>query len=163
MEQIDYVATTKFYLKNYKKFGIMIANAEDEMQLLYSQLNEEPAAPISRYGDEPAGGKSELTPVEAVAARREHIAQRIEKLNSDVDYMKMIIKKIDRSLDGLDEIDKSIVAGFYMGNLSWQELGQRLCFSADWVRNRGNKAVQSMTEMVFCKNKAIEHERVLKA
>ena len=74
----NYVNTTRLYLKNYNKFKTAIINLNDDVEALEETLREnEPSAPIAKYGDEPAGGTNELTVVERYATKREVYYDRL--------------------------------------------------------------------------------------
>lgn len=146
----NFINTTRLYLKNYNKFKTAIINLNDDIEALEAELREnEPTAPIAKYGDEPTGGSNELTVVEQYAARREACYDKIIETKKNIASLKRIIKKIDRALDCMDYTDSEIIKEYYFKRKTWREIGQKYYFTEQWARTRGNKAIKQIAEMMF--------------
>lgn len=147
-EYNDYIEMTFRYLRNYNQFKIVIENLEAEKDAKRLLLADQSVA-ISKYGDDPAGGASELNQTEAAASRRIEIQNEIERIDREIAELQRILDKIDRAIKGLNEEDQRVITMFYLERRSWREIAGVLYCSADWTRKRGKKAVGEIAFMIF--------------
>jgi len=70
--------------------------------------------PISRYGDEPGGGTSEINQVESAAYHRDEPKKKILELEGNIAELERILHKLDRAMEGLGEQDKGIIKSYYI-------------------------------------------------
>lgn len=147
-EYNDYVGMTRRYLKSYTKLQITVKNLDEEIEAQKTMLQDEAVA-ISRYGDEPGGGSSELNATESAASRRIMIENRIVDMECDKAEIERVLRKIDRALDGLSDGDRDLVQGHFIDGYSWQQLGNKAYCSEKWARDKGNKALKEVAFMVF--------------
>ena len=146
-KNIDYIGKTVYYLKNYNQFKISIKNLTEDIEVLQQTMQLEAVAPIAKYGDDiTAGGNSELTAVEAYTAKKAQYKAKIIELQNRLEIINRIIKKVDRSIDGLE---KRIVISFYLDNKTWREIAQRNYISEQWAKKCRNKAVRRLSRMLF--------------
>lgn len=145
----DYVITVRRWLKNYNRFGITIENLRDDIEQKQKEIEHDVNAPVSHYGNAPVGGKAELNVVESSASR--HIAMRkeIDDTLSAIADIELVMRKIDRAISGLTDIDKRLVEGHYIKYESWEKLGSEMFYSEKWARERAGKAVKEMAVMIF--------------
>lgn len=148
-EYNDYVQTTKEYLKHYHEFKVAIDNMNDEIEAEEKMLSIEPSAPTPKYGDDTGGGRSELTPAEAEAAKRIAIQEGIERKRLEVERIERAIRKVDRALDALPGQDRQLVEGYYFERKSWKELSIDHFMTEKWARVATGKAVKKMAGMIF--------------
>lgn len=145
----DYVITVRRWLKNYNRFGITIENLKDDIKCKEQEMEHDVNAPISHYGNAPVGGASELNIVESSASK--HIAMRkeIDDTLSAIADIELVMRKIDRAISGLNDIDRRLVEGHYIKSVSWEELGSEMYYSEKWARERAGKAVREIAIMIF--------------
>ena len=147
-EYNDYVGMTRRYLKSYNQLQITVKNLDEEIEAQKNMLQDEAVA-ISRYGDEPGGGSSELNATESAASRRIMIENRIVDMECDKAEIERVLRKIDRALEGLSDGDRDLVHGHFIDGYSWQQLGNKTYCSEKWARDKGNKALKEVAFMVF--------------
>lgn len=151
-KNVDYIGKTVYYLKNYNQFKISVKNLEEDIEALQQTIQLEAVAPIAKYGDDiTAGSNSEfgLTAVEAYTAKKAQYKARIIELQSRLEIINRIIKKVDRSIEGLNAEEKRIIISFYLDNKKWREIAQRNYISEQWAKKCRNKAVRRLSRMLF--------------
>ena len=143
-KNVDYIGKTVYYLKNYNQFKISVKNLEEDIEVLQQTMQLEAVAPIAKYGDDiTAGGNSELT------AKKAQYKAKIVELQNRLEIINRIIKKVDRSIEGLEDEEKRIVISFYLDNKTWREIAQRNYISEQWAKKCRNKAVRRLSRMLF--------------
>lgn len=148
-EYDDYIKLTRQYLKQYNQLKIAVQNLDDEIQAQETLLESE-SIPSVRYGDDSiSGGSGELNVTEAAADRRIKAEKRIERMRQEKNELERILRKIDRALDGVSELDCELIRGHYINGESWQILGDRHFCSEKWARDRGGRALREVAYMVF--------------
>lgn len=145
----DYVITVRRWLKNYNRFGITIENLRDDIKQKQKEIEHDVNAPISHYGNAPAGGKADLNTVESSASRHVAIRKEIDDTLSAIAEIELVMRKIDRAVSGLNDIDKRLITGHYIESASWEQLGDEMHYSEKWARERAGKAVKKMAIMIF--------------
>ena len=147
-EYNDYVGMTRRYLKSYNQLQITVKNLDEEIEAQKTMLQDEAVA-ISRYGDEPGGGSSELNATELAASRRIMVENRIADMKCDKAEIERVLRKIDRALEGLSDGDRDLVQGHFIDGYSWGQLGNKAYCTEKWARDKGNKALKEVAFMVF--------------
>lgn len=145
----DYVITVRRWLKNYNRFGITIENLRDDIKQKQKEMEHDVNAPVSHYGNAPAGGKAELNTVESSASRHIAIQKEIDDTLSAIADIELVMRKIDRAISGLNDTDRRLIEGHYIQSLSWEHLGNEMFYSEKWARERAGKAVKEMAVMIF--------------
>lgn len=143
----DYIKATKGYLRGYKQFRVAIENLEDDVNQKRRLLDDVHVA-VAGYG-EVCGGTSELTATEAAVERRGRIAEDIEHVEGEIDRIKSTLQKIDRAINGLDDIVRRLVIGHYIECHTWAELSIELYMTEKTARVKGGKAIRQMAFMLF--------------
>ena len=135
-EYNDYIKLTRQYLKKYNQLKIAVQNLDDEIHA-QEMLLESESIPSAHYGDDAvSGGRGELNVTEAAADRRIKAEKRIERMRQEKNELERILRKVDRALDGVSELDCDLVRGHYINGESWQTLGDRHFCSEKWERQR---------------------------
>jgi hypothetical protein len=149
MREYDYIKLTRQYLKKYNQLKIAVQNLDDEIHAQEMLLESESISSV-RYGDDAvSGGRGELNVTEAAADRRIKTEKRIDRMRQEKAELERILRKIDRALDGVSELDCDLVRGHYINGESWQALGDRHFCSEKWARDRGGRALREVAYMVF--------------
>lgn len=143
------LSKTRFYLKNYNQFKIAIKNLSDDMEALQKNLQQENTAPISKYGESSGDRNNEFTVVEAFVIKREQCQAKIIEIQNNLNVINRIIKKIDRAIEGLGDLDRKVIVAYYFDNKSWREIAQKNYISEQWAKERRNKAVKQVSRMIF--------------
>ena len=148
-EYSDYIETTRRYLKQYGQFKVTVTNLKDDIDTWQQIIDSEIVAPIAKYDSQPGGGTSELSTVEAAAARREKVADMIIKNKESIRNIERIIRKVDRAIEELKPDDKFLIKGHFIEHKSWGELSAEKFFTEKWARERSRKAIKKMAFMMF--------------
>lgn len=148
-EYSDYIEATRGYLKRYNQFKVTIANLEDDIDALKHAINEDTAAPISKYGDQPGGGTPELNAVESAAARHAKMEDAIHKKQESIENIERILRKVDRAITELKPDDQFLIKGHFIKHRSWSDLSAEKYFTEKWARERSRKAIKEMAFMIF--------------
>ena len=144
----DYIRDTKRILGSYNKMKVAALNLTEEIEAMERLLADEGIASV-RYGDDTTGGRGELTATEAAADRRIKAENRIERMRQEKNELERILRKVDRALEGVGELDCDLVRRHYINGESWQSLGDRHFCSEKWARDRGGRALREVAYMVF--------------
>jgi DNA-directed RNA polymerase specialized sigma24 family protein len=148
-EYNDYVNMTKGYLKSYKRFKVQIVNMREDIEAMRREMDMDAAAPIAQYGGETGGGTPELNSVEAAASRNMAASKRIEYLEHEIDVAERKIRQIDRTLAAIRPEDADLIRMYYFEGMTWAEIGIQKFLTEKWVRNKCNRAVKEIAQMIF--------------
>lgn len=149
MREYDYIKLTRQYLKKYNQLKIAVQNLDDEIHAQEMLLESESISSV-RYGDDAvSGGRGELNVTEAAADRRIKTEKRIDRMRQEKAELERILRKIDRALDGVSELDCDLIRGHYIDGENWQMLGDKHFCSEKWARDRGGRALREVAYMVF--------------
>lgn len=147
MEKNRQVEIVKQCLSLYAVYLVEIQNLEDEIERI--KLLIEPAAPISKYGDEPPGGSGELNTVERAANKMIEGKEKIERIQTEITIARNRIKQLDRALEALKDEEREIIECFYFKNMDWLEIGEKLNISDAWARKKRNIACKKLAVMLL--------------
>lgn len=148
MQANDYVSTTIRYLRNYNLYQQFVTNTTLEIEDIKRRLAEEPLK-IANYGTGNAGGASELTCTESSAEQRLKLLERIQKLAFDLQEVKSLLNRIDRSMAHLSDEGRTAIVIFYMNNNGYEAVARKLNYSVRWSRTITKKAVEQLAIMLF--------------
>ena len=148
MEHGDCIKETKRILGQYNKMKVAVQNLTEEIEARTAALQGESVA-ISRYGDEPMGGTSELTATEAAAERRMRAAADIAVMRQRKAEMERTLRAVDRALACLAAEDERLVRGRYIDGYAWWRVAREAGYTEKWARERGGKALQDVGLMLF--------------
>lgn len=152
-EYNDYIQATRNYLKRYNQFQATIANLKDDICGMEQELECElsPAAPISKYSDEPGGGKPELNAVESLAEKRLAMRGRIDEARKSIENISRILRKVDRAIDALPREEERLIRGHYIERKSWEQLSEELYLTEKWASEKARRAVKEMSFTIFAR------------
>jgi len=159
-EYSDFIEATRGYLKRYNQFQVTIANLNDDIEAMEHAIELEIAAPISKYGGQPGGGGSELTPTEQGASRISKAQDFIRKNKESIRNIERILRKVDRAIAQLKPDDQWLIRGHFIDHRSWGELSAEKFFTEKWARERSRKAIKKMAFMIFG-NRALPEQQNL--
>ena len=148
MEHGDCIKETKRILGQYNKMKVAVQNLTEEIEARTAALQGESVA-ISRYGDEPMGGTSELTATEAAAERRMRAAADIAVMRQRKAEMERTLRAVDRALACLAAEDERLVRGRYIDGYAWWRVAREAGYTEKWACERGGKALQDVGLMLF--------------
>ncbi len=76
--------------------------------------------------------------------------QEIKKLEREIQRNKVLIDRIDRSLEGiLNEPDRKILKLFYMDDETWYDVAAEVGMSPDHCKRRRSKAIQELIPVML--------------
>lgn len=154
-EYNDFIRATREYLNRYNQFQQIIKNLQDDIDGLMQEMASDVAAPISKYGDMPGGGTSELNAVEAAASRHMKMEKEIKEKQRSIDALSRVIRKVDRAFEALDKESQRLIYYHYIveksQRKSWRELGEETYTSEKWAAEKARRAVKEMAITIFAK------------
>ena len=159
-EYSDFIEATRGYLKRYNQFQVTIANLNDDIEAMEHAIESEIAAPISKYGGQPGGGSSELTPTEQGASRISKAQDIVRENKESVRNIERILRKVDRAIAQLKPDDQWLIKGHFIDHRSWGELSAEVYHTEKWARERSRKAIKKMAFMIFG-NRALPEQQNL--
>ena len=148
-EYNDYALTVRRWLRSYHQFHVTIENLGDDIETLEKLNRLDVAAPISKYGDTPRGGTPELNSVESAAARHIARAGQIDEKRRSIETISLTLRKLDRAISCLPEIERRLAVGHFTEGLSWEELGNEFGYTEKWARTHGGQAIRQLAAMLF--------------
>lgn len=144
-----YTEAVKRRLRNYRYLQTYIKNIEDDLAAKESELDLEPAPGIANYSGDLPGGAPELYTVERAAAKSMSASAEIARLRASLEDVRRVVRKLDRALEQLNKIARRVVTGYYIEDLTWDELGREYGYSGKWAAARSNRAIKTMAVMLF--------------
>lgn len=130
-------------LKNYNMMKIHIENVEDEIEFVKND--------ITLNGID-YGGIS-VSPTNVIKSVVENkslsIMDKVEGLEKEIKLNKMLINKLDRSLNTLEEIEREIVINKYIKSLQWWQVSCKVGFGERYCRTIRTNAIKKMVAGVF--------------
>jgi len=148
-EYNDYVVLTKQYLKNYNHFKAATELMGNEIKAIEQEMALDVNPPISKYGDEPAGGYRELNTIEAAADRHIRMQSKIAALREDMQSTRRVLDKVDGALQGLDWRVRLMVLDHYLNSMTWEEVGDKYHYSGKRAGEIGRNAIRDVALMLF--------------
>ena len=148
-EYSDYVNITRSWLKEYNELKASAKILRADVAAMQKELAAPAAAPIAKYGDEPAGGTPELNTIEGAAARKLELERQIGSREAAIAAIELNIHKTDCALSALPVESAAILRGHYMEYKTWQELSREYYMSEKGIRNKGSMAVKALAKMIF--------------
>lgn len=138
-EQNFYRATEK-YLYNYKFFKVNIEN----MKL---QIEELEGSYIKGMTFERAAGKGQKTsPVEAMVIKNE---EKKAKLKKKIKEIRSRIRRIDKSIQALNDIERCIIKEWYFEGKQWWQIAHSVKYSERHCRRMKTNAVKKISVALF--------------
>lgn len=130
-------------LKNYKMMKISIKNLEKEIEFIkgditldgisYDEVVSSPTNKINSVVEDKVLAKSEKI----------HFKERcIQKNKKDIDA-------IDRSLKGLEEVERIVVVEKYINNRQWWQVAMKVKYSERQCRNIRKDAIDKLVKGIY--------------
>lgn len=71
------------------------------------------------------------------------------KLEKKIQKAQMDIDRIDRALEGLNDTQRNIVEGFYIGNLMWWQVAYGVKYSESHCKKVGARAIRELVKGIY--------------
>lgn len=152
----EYVRITRDRLRKYNQLRAKVDILNNEIAAMERAIENDVAAPVSRYGDEPGGGSPELNSVEAAANRHMAMRARIAEKRKAISCISLAIQNIDCAVNALNPEDKKLIRGFYFDEQDWGIIADSMGHSYSWASSRGNRALKRVAGMLFADKVAPE-------
>lgn len=146
----DYEQTIMTYLRKYTDWKVYLENLQEKISDLESSLALEPAPKTSQFRDTPppsgfdAGG-----PQEAAVERREADLERLRKMKQDYHTLAPLLKRLDRSMDALDGVERSMVIQHGIHRLPWKNVALAEGCDESYCRRKWRDGVHRLSGMMF--------------
>lgn len=133
MEEMSY-RQVEGTLYNYK----MIKASIENNKLKLENMELEDGSKAITYG-EPSGKTNKISKITETAAMKN--IERKEKLKRKIALDTNQIKMIDNALQGLSDLERTIIEMFYIENLEWWKVAAQVCYSEGWCKAKRREAI----------------------
>lgn len=144
----DYLSTTRNYLRCYNLYAQYLNNVKDSVDEINSRLATESIS-VSRYGNDPGGGGSELSAVERAAAERILLEQERNDLSGNAVEVERLMHRVASTICTLPAEEQAILRGHYLEGRSCTQLAMLNNYSERWCRKLLRQAEGKMAVMLF--------------
>lgn len=133
-------------LYNYKMLQISIKNMQEEIEFI---KNDYGIQGISYDGISTSPTNKFSSSVENTALSN---SEKIHSLECQINIMQRDIEKVDRTLKGLTELERSVITEKYINSKQWWQVGSKVRFSERHCRNIRKQAINKLVIGVFGKH-----------
>jgi len=133
MEEMSY-SQIEDILYNYK----MIKASIENNKLKLENMELEDGSKAITYG-EPNSNTNKINSITEKAAIKN--IERKEKLKRNIALDTNKIKMIDNAIQGLSELERTIIEMFYIENLEWWKVAAKVCYSEGWCKAKRREAI----------------------
>lgn len=133
MEEMSY-NQIEGILYNYKMIKASIENNKLKLQ----NMELEDGTKAITYG-EPGSKTNKINNITEVAAIKN--IEKKERLKRKIALDTNKIKMIDNALQGLSELERTIIEMFYIENLEWWKVAAKVCYSEGWCKAKRREAI----------------------
>ena len=135
---MDKYSKVERLLYNYKMLKISIENLEEDIKLI-----EEDSGVKGISYDGVISSKTNKTS-DIVADTMLSKAEKIHYLNRTIDKNKRDIESIDKAMEGLTEVEKTIVVEKYINSKQWWEVAGIVCYGERWCKDLRTRAINKL-------------------
>lgn len=136
------------YLGDYNDMKDSVALWESERNGIETELSSVPVA-ISKYGGEPVGGSGELNVVEQQAQERIELEERLAEIDRDVKRVRALMRKIEDAVASFDPETCNLIWDHYVERRRWYDIASAMYLSETSVKQRGYRAIQQLSQLLF--------------
>lgn len=147
-----YVKVEKM-LREYKMIKISITNMEEEIEF----YKEQDGITGISSGEGGGGGNKITSKTEDTALRN---IEEVKELKSEIRKTTLDIDRLERSLEGLNTIDRQIVEGYYIDDLEWWQVAYSVGYGERQCRRLRTKAINKLVRGVYGKNRVESDKEV---
>lgn len=145
----DYVLAVKQYMARYREFSVYISNIYADIEDYETKLNLNAAPKVPSLSSAPGGSSDNDSQQERLFFEKETMIERIEKLKGDLEAVEPMMKRLNRSLEALNDNDRAIVMRRLADNESWIIIAGDLHTSESYCRRRLRKILEILAGMMF--------------
>lgn len=143
---MDKYAKVEDLLKNYKMVKINIKNIEQEIEFAKGNIG---LKGISYDGISTSPTNEVKSSVESTVLS---IQEEVHFLERNIERLVMQLDKIDRALEGLEEVERTVVIEKYINSKQWWQVASKVCYSERWCKNLRSRAIRKMAVGIYGRN-----------
>lgn len=138
---IDKYAKVETMLEGYKMRKISIINMQKELDMLEEM---DGITGIASGGGGGSSGVSNITERTALwnIEKRGILERRIKKAQLEVD-------KLERTIEGLNDVSRQIIKGFYFDDLKWWQVAYSVGYCERHCKDLRVKAIKEMVKGIY--------------
>lgn len=148
MNEKDYLLLVRKYLKRYNHYKELIAMKRRQLQEIEDQLASE-SIKTSRYGNDPGGGKGDMSAIEAAAFKRIEQNQRHTELAQDIQKLNAVIRRVNDGIALLAPEKARLVKSLYIDEISPKSLIRDKGCSLSWMYRLLREAEHDLAVILF--------------
>lgn len=147
MHHNDYTVIVRNYLLRYKQFKKYVENVRADIDDYKKQLSVAAAPKVPVLF--PSGSGENISQEEREYMKKEELEVKIQRLQQDIAKIEPVLKRLSRSLEALNNIDRSIVVRRMIYNESWRIIASDNAVSEGFCRRRLPKIIEILASMMF--------------
>ena len=130
-------------LKNYKMMKINIKNIEEEIIFVKGDIGLQG---ISYDGVSTSPTNEIKSSVENTVLS---IQEEVHFLERNIERLVVNIEKIDRALEGLEDIERTVVIEKYINAKQWWQVASKVCYSESYSRAIRSRAINKLVKGIY--------------
>lgn len=130
-------------LKNYKMMKIRIENLTQDIEYIKEDVE---LKGISYDGISTSPTNEIKSIVENTVLSN---VEKVEYLEHNIKREKSKIDKIDRALEGLEDIEKTVVIEKYINAKQWWQVASKVCYSESYARAIRRNAINKLVKGIY--------------
>lgn len=143
---MNYYKKTEYLLYNYKMLEISIENMQQDIEYL---RNNDGMSGLSYDGISTSPTNKTSNPTENVALSN---SEKIHYLERCIKRDEMTLQKINRAMEGLTEIENTVISQKYIEGKQWWQVAFKVSYSERHCRNLRKNAIEKISIGVFGKS-----------
>ena len=145
----DYINAVREYLTRYYEFNTYIKNLKADLEDLNAMQALCAAPKVPTLSHTPGGNGIMISPEERAIYEKENLESRRKKLQSDLEKIEPLMRRLDRSIETLSYSDRIIAEERFIDGASWIRIADTLHMSETAVRKRSGKVLEQIAAMMF--------------
>ncbi|HZJ98539.1 MAG TPA: hypothetical protein VFC79_00945 [Tissierellaceae bacterium] len=140
---MDNYSKVEELLKNYKMMKIHIENIEEEIKFVKGDIGLQG---ISYDGISTSPTNEIKSSVENTVLS---IQEEVYFLERNIERLVADIEKIDRALEGLEDIERTVVIEKYVNAKQWWQVASKVCYSESYSRAIRSRAIKKLVKGIY--------------
>ncbi|HZJ98786.1 MAG TPA: hypothetical protein VFC79_02200 [Tissierellaceae bacterium] len=140
---MDKYAKVEKLLSNYKMLKISIENIEEDIKLIEEETGLKGIS-FDGISTSPTNKTSDIV-ADTVLAKSEKIGY----LKRTIENNQRKIDSVDRALEGLEKLERSVVIEKYVNAKQWWQVASVVCYSESWCKQLRKRAIDKLVIGIY--------------
>ncbi len=149
MHHNDYTVIVINYLRRYNQFKKYVENVRADIDDYKKQLSVTAAPKVTSLSGSGENNRENISQEEREYIKKEELEVKIQHLQQDIEKIEPVLKRLSRSLEALNNIDRNIVVRRMIYNESWRTIASDNVVSEGFCRRRLPKIIEMLASMMF--------------